>query len=113
MSESSESYHIRSSATDAVIAGIRKARLAGIALGPANGWITFVLFATCKRYVEAGLGNDFASRLTKAVGAPVLEYRYAEDFGWGFLFQKALPASFGATGLQQIQPSWGNSTSPN
>ncbi len=85
MSEFSESYHIRTTAPKAVLGRLRQAGFAGLAFPPANGWLTFVPFPTCRalgRFAQAG------QPLSAVAEEPVLEYQFAEDHGWSLVLYR-------------------------
>jgi hypothetical protein len=84
MSEFSCSYHIRTDDLSGTAKKLKAAGLAGLAFGPANGWLTFVPYEEHSSY-SAGAPDAFAKVLSRALNAPVLHYLFGEDHGWGFL----------------------------
>jgi hypothetical protein len=83
MSEFSESYHIRISDPAQLKQQLRRAGLAGVTFGPANGWLTFVPYEELPAFRRSS-GEAFTRELCRVTGAVTLQYRYAEDYGWGF-----------------------------
>ena len=78
MSETSESYHIRTADPKAAIKKLRSANFAGLVFPPEAGWLTFIPYDTGPSDAERKL-----KALANTTGNPVLWYLYAEDFGWG------------------------------
>jgi hypothetical protein len=87
MSEFSSSYHIRTEDSQVIERLLRRAKISGIAFGPANGWLTFVPYGDLPAYRRLPDAADFTADISRAVGCPVLHYRYAEDHGWTFAFR--------------------------
>lgn len=84
MSESSESFHIRTADPKAAASRLRESKCAGLIFGPANGWLTFVPYGELKTFQQLRTSGSFARRLCRDLGATVLHYLYSEDYGWGF-----------------------------
>ena len=77
MSESSESFHIRTADPKATASRLRAVKCAGLIFGPANGWLTFVPYAQLKTFQRFRMSGGFARRLCRDLGATVLHYVYS------------------------------------
>jgi hypothetical protein len=84
VSEFSCSYHIRTDDARDALQRLRKAKISGLAFGPANGWLTFVPYANLAELRGHADSPLFAQRLSRLTGSEVLHYRFAEDHGWMF-----------------------------
>lgn len=84
MSEYSESYHIRTDDPARVKGQLRKAGLAGVVFGPANGWLTFIPYEDHRALRTSSLGEGLTRALSYAIDGAVLHYSYGEDHGWRF-----------------------------
>jgi hypothetical protein len=88
MSESSESFHIRTADPKATAGRLREKKCAGLIFGPANGWLTFVPYAELEPFQQLRMSGGFARHLSQALSATVLHYFYSEDYGWGFVLAR-------------------------
>jgi hypothetical protein len=81
VSESSESYHLRSNSSEDAVALLRHIGRKGYVFPPANGWVTFVAD-------ECELEADVA--IVAHAKQPLLHYVFAEDVGWFYeIFEDA------------------------
>ncbi|MCA2992968.1 hypothetical protein [Gemmatimonas sp.] len=86
MSEFSESLHFHRASTlpeDALHAALRASTLTGALLPLSASWHAFVPFETYAP--DNNPDGDIGARLSLMVGAPVLEYHFAEDVYWAVL----------------------------
>ena len=84
MSEFSDSYHIRTDDPAKTKSLLRKARLAGVVFGPANGWLTFVPYEDLNVFRQGATFEGFTRELSRVLETTVLHYSYGEDHGWSF-----------------------------
>jgi hypothetical protein len=86
LSEFSESLHFRRTPwlpDDALHDALRASTLTGALLPLSDSWHAFVPFETYAP--ENNPDGDIGARLSLMVGAPVLEYHFAEDVYWAVL----------------------------
>lgn len=84
MSEFSESYHFSASSVgsgDQLTRALESAGLSGVLYATNGKWRTFAPFEEVMAERE---DETTAARLSVAIGQPVLEYRFAEDYYWAF-----------------------------
>lgn len=84
MSEFSESYHFSADAVgsdDQLSHALTSAGLSGVLYATSGKWRTFAPFEEVLAEHEH---ETTAARLSVAIGQPVLEYRFAEDYYWSF-----------------------------
>lgn len=84
MSEFSTSFHIRTTDAPAIEKRLAKAGYQGLVFGPANGWLTFIPYATDDTPGFEYDGDSYAAKLVDVAAMPILAYSYAEDHGWSF-----------------------------
>lgn len=77
MSEYSESYHLRSDASEDAVELLQRASRKGYVYQPTNGWVTFL--------ADEGLFEP-DERIVAAATQPLLHFVSAEDHGWSFAF---------------------------
>lgn len=79
MSETSESYHIRTTDPKSMIGQLRAEGLAGIVFYSDAQWLTFVPYDHGGNFPGIHMDN-----IVRCARAPVFWYLYSEDYGWGF-----------------------------
>ena len=84
MSEFSESFHFAKADRDQLKKALGNAGMKGVVWGPSDtGWVTFIPFEGCKGHsILSSPRTDFAGKLSKIAGKPVLIWLFAEDHEW-------------------------------
>jgi hypothetical protein len=103
VSEFSESYHFRHPQPgddEALRTALDASSLTGVLLPPSGGWRVFVPFES-----SPSDADQTGARLSLVVGAPVLEYDFAEDYVWAFcVWDNGDPMTAYALDLRRKKP---------